>query len=86
MLVIQPSVDDRTDSMDHVVARQVIGRRDLRLTGRLIMTLPCHDFVAFASKLYARKGMDRVVDTAVTGGEAPKHLRVGGVDDRAAFQ
>ena len=50
------------------------------------MPLLLHDLVAVTSELYSGKGVNSIVDAAVTGTEAAEHLTVGGVDDRIASQ
>ena len=82
----EPAADDGSHCVDHVLARQVISRRDLRLTCRLLMPLRLHQLITGVAELYARIGMDSVVDTSVTGTEAAEHLRIGGIDDCVAFQ
>ncbi len=82
----EPAAYDRSDCVDDVFAGQIICRRDLRLSCRLIMSLLLHYLVAITPELDSRKGMDRVVDTAVTGTKAAEHLTVGGVDDSVTFQ
>ena len=70
----EPAADDGSHCVDHVLARQVISRRDLRLTCRLLVTLFLHDLITEVTKLYAGVGMDSVVNTAVAGIEAAEHL------------
>ena len=86
VLVREPAVYDRTHGVDHIFARQVISGCNLRLSCRLLVTLHLHKLITGVTELYARVGVDGVVDAAVTGIEAAEHLRVGGVDDGVAFQ
>ena len=74
MLFVQLSADDRSDRMDNVSARQIIGRRDFCLTCRLVMPLLVHYLVAVTPELDPRKGMYRIINTAVTGIETAEHL------------
>ena len=46
MLVGEPYIDNRTDGVDNVFARQIKRRRDFCLTRRLLVTLFSHKFVA----------------------------------------
>ena len=73
--------NDRPDSVDDVLARQVVRLGDFGLPCRLQMSLSQHQPVTFLAQLYARCGMDGVVDALVQGMETAQHLRIGGIDD-----
>ena len=86
MFLGEPAADDRSDCVQNIFTRQIVGRRDFCLSCWLIMPLLLHDLVAVTSELYSGKGVNSIVDAAVTGTEAAEHLTVGGVDDRIASQ
>ena len=80
----QPSVHDRADGVDHVPAGEIEPRRDLGLSGRLLVSLRGHDLGADVSQLHARVGVDAVVDAAVARLVAAGHAGVRRVHDRVA--
>ena len=86
MLLGEPSLHDRSDGVYHIAAGQVIGRRYFRLACGFFMTLRLHDLTALVTKPYPCKGVDTVVDTRVTRLPAPRHSRIGSVDDRTASE
>ena len=86
MLLIEPSLHDRPDGVNHIAARQIVGFCDLCLSGRFFMSLLFHKQTAFVPEPNARKGVDAVVDTAVTRLPAARHSRICSVDDRAASE
>ena len=73
--------NDRSNRMDDVFARQVVGLGNLGMARWFFMALTEHQLMAFFAQLYARGGMDGVVDATVQRVETPQHLAVGGVDD-----
>ena len=77
---------DRSDCVYHIVAGQVVGRRYFCLTRGFFMPLCLHDLTALVTKPYPCKGVDTVVDTRVTRLPAPRHSRIGSVDDRTASE
>ena len=78
----QASADNRSDRVKDIPARQVERRRDFRLSRRLIVPLLCHQLRTGKAELYAREGVDCIVDTPVIRAEAAEHLTVRGVDNR----
>ena len=70
--------------MDHIVAGQVVGPRDLDLSRGLLTSLLRHQLGAVQPQLNAGIGVDAVVDAGVAGDVAAGHPAVGGVDDSAA--
>ena len=77
---------DRTDRMNYITCRQVIRRRDLCMSGRLIVSLLIHDRIAGQTKLYTADAVYHVVHTGMTGYEAPSQGAIGSVDDCVSFQ
>lgn len=63
-------MDNRTDRVQHMPAGQVVGFRDLYSAGFFLVSLLFHPFGTFQTELYARIGVDGVVDTAVAGNKA----------------
>lgn len=84
--VREPPLHDRSDRVDHMVAREVERGRDLRQAGALLVPLPAHDVVAGQPELHSGVGVDDVVYARMAGLEASEHPAVGGVDDGAAPQ
>ncbi len=80
----QPSADDRTDGVQHIVAGQIIGWCDFRLAGFFFVPLFLHQLRASCPKLNTRIGMNGIVDAAVARAETAEHLAVGGVDNGIA--
>ena len=69
--------DDRPDRMDDIFAGQVVGLGDLGLASRFLMALLLHHLIAFLAQLYARCGMDGIVNALVQGMETAQHLAIG---------
>ena len=67
--------NDRPDSVDDVLARQVVGLGDFGPPRRFRMSLLQHQPVTFLAQLHARRGMDGVVDALVQRVETAQHLR-----------
>lgn len=82
----QPPADNRSDRVEDIPARQIECRCDLRLSRRFIVPLLCHQLRTGKSELYAREGVDCVVDAPVIRAKAAEHLIVCGIDDGVAFQ
>ena len=72
--------------MEDVIARQVVGLRDLRLPCRLLVPLLCHQRGAVLTQLHAGKGVDAVIDAGVARDVAARHTAVRGVDDGPALE
>ena len=85
MLIRQGAVNYRTDRVEDVFARKVKRGRDLRLTGRLLITLLFHNVVAEIAQAQSRSAVNTVVLAVVERSETTEHLRIGGVDDSVAF-
>ena len=51
ILLCQITADYRPDGMDNILTRQVIGRRNLRLTCRFIISLRFHQLITGITKL-----------------------------------
>ena len=81
MLCGRGSVRDRPYGVDDVLRRKVVGVGHLRVPRRFFVPLRIHDVGACASQLYAREGMDSVVDAVMARLPATEHLAVGGVHD-----
>ena len=80
------AIDNGADGVQHIVAGQIVSLGNFGLPGRLFMTLAFHELSAVQSELYARKGMDAVVDAGVARHIAARHAAVCGVDNGAALQ
>ena len=74
VFVREPAADNRSYCVDNILARKIISGCDFRLTCRLLVTLLPHHLITGITELNARKGMDCIVDTAVTRAEAAEHL------------
>ena len=59
--------------MDNILARESIGVGYFCVSGRLIMTLRFHKLSALIPETHSRKGVDTVVDAAVTRVPAACH-------------
>src|SRR5947207_5293538 len=71
-LTVVAAAPDRTDGVDHMLCRQPVPARDLRLAG-----LASAEETAFRDELRSRRAMNRAVDTT-----AAEERTVRGVDDR----
>ena len=86
MPIRQFAVHDRTDRMEHIFARQIERRCDLRLPGRFLMTLLLHNVVAEIAQTKPRRAVYAVILAVVERSKAAEHLRICGVDDSITFQ
>ena len=59
----QPALHDWSDGVYHIVAWQIVGRRDFRCTCRFFMPLCFHDLRTFQPQANPCKGMDTVINT-----------------------
>ena len=80
------AIDNGADGVQHIVAGQIVSLGNFGLPGRLFMTLAFHELSAVQSELYARKGMDAVVDAGVARHIAARHAAVCGVDNGTALE
>ena len=67
--------------MNYMAGWQIVSLRDLGFSRGLFMALLFHHPGALVPKLYPRRRMDGIVNTAVAGHKTSKHLAVGGIDD-----
>ena len=72
--------------MQDITAGQIVGFRDLRLSGGFLMPLFFHHPGAVQSQLHPRKAVDAVVDALMIRHITSGHSTVGGIDDGIAFQ
>ena len=80
------ALNDGADGVQHIVAGQIVSLGNFGLPSRLFMTLAFHELSAVQSELYARKGMDAVVDAGVARHIAARHAAVCGVDNGTALE
>lgn len=78
--------EKRSDGVQNIPAGKIECGCDLCLPDRLAVPLPLHQLRTGKAELNPRIGVNGVVDTAVTGAEAPEQLAVGGVDNGVALQ
>ena len=78
---------NRPHDVDHLFGRKVVGVRQHRHRGRLLV-IPAvpdpqliHLPIAFGAKLHPRKGVNAIVDAGVHRHKAAEHLRIGRVDN-----
>ena len=72
--------------MEHIAAWKVISFCYFSLAGRFFSGLRGHDAGTFKTKLYAGIGVNRIVDTAVTGQKTSQKLTVGSIDNGVGGQ
>ena len=82
----QFALNDGADCVDHILAGQIVGGRNLRLPGRLLISLLLHDLCAGVPQLNPRIGMNAVVDAVVARLVAAGHPGIGRVDNGVAGQ
>lgn len=85
MFLRQFSLHNRTYGMQDITARQIVGFRDLRLSGGFLMPLFFHHPGAVQSQLHPRKAVDAVVDALMIRHITSGHSTVGGIDDGIAL-
>ena len=78
--------EKRSDGVQNIPAGKIECGRDLCLPDCLAVPLPLHQLRTGKAELNPGIGVNGVVDTAVTGAEAPEQLAVGGVDNGVALQ
>lgn len=86
VIIAEISLNDRSDRVNDVFAREIVSICDFSPPDRLGIALPPHYIVAFKAELHARKGVDSVVNTAVAGAVTACQPRVRRVHYRAAFK
>ena len=82
----QPALHDWSDGVYHIVAWQIVGRRDFRCTCRFFMPLCFHDLRTFQPQANPCKGMDKVINTIMTRMIASRHSRIRSIDNCTALQ
>ena len=80
MMGSEPSLHDRSHRVDHMITREIKARRDLGLTGRLLMSLLFHQVSAIVTKLDPGIGVDAILYTYLNhslwhSGKRPDHDR-----------
>ena len=73
------SCHNGTDSVYDILCREIETGGDPSAARGLFR--PVHHLLARKPELYARRGMDGIVNAAVKGHETPQHLRIGSIDD-----
>ncbi len=70
--------------MQNIVTRQIKCRCNLGFSCFFFVLLTPHKIVTSQTQLNTRISVNSIVNTAVAGTEAAKHLAVGGVNNRIA--
>ena len=78
--------DDGADGMQDVFCREIVAPGDLRLAGRLLVSLLPHDLGAFFPQLQTRRRVDDVVDAVMPGTKAAQKLGIGRVHNGVRVQ